>query len=33
MGAFGGYPQKTQSLRLNVQIETSQNRSFPHFNH
>jgi PHD/YefM family antitoxin component YafN of YafNO toxin-antitoxin module len=33
MGTFGGYPQKVQILRLNVQIETRQNRSFPHLNH
>jgi hypothetical protein len=33
MGTFGGYPQKAQSLRLDVQIETRQSRSFPHFNH
>jgi hypothetical protein len=33
MGAFRGGPQKAQSLRLDVQIETRQNYSFVHLNH
>ena len=33
MGAFGGYPQKAQSLRLDVQIETREYYSFPRVNH
>jgi hypothetical protein len=33
MGAFGGSPQKAQSLRLDVQIETRQKHWFPHVNH
>jgi hypothetical protein len=33
MGAFGGCPQKAQSLRLDVQIETRQYHPFSHVNH
>ncbi len=33
MGAFGGYPQKAQSLRLDVPIETRKYYSFPYVNH
>jgi hypothetical protein len=33
MGAFGGYPQKAPSLRLDVQIETKQKHQFMQANH